>query len=267
MVGISDIKLKEVDRDNVTSEVLTRIDVLLCRPRYGGNIGSTARVVKNMGLGGLTLILPDDYMESEARMMAASAQDVLSAAGRAETLEEGLDGYGIVLGVSRRPKSSRLRIMTPREAAKYLARETGPDRAALLFGPEDSGLASEELSKCQGIISIPANENYPSLNLAQAVMIVAYELRMMLDNEYLSVRSFGEATEDERSKMILQIVSVLERTGFFIRNPKDRAMLHVAQILAEGVNTSQDARIMRGIFRRIAWALENSSDKNDTGEI
>ena len=246
----------------ITAVQLGRVDVVLSRPRYGGNVGSTARAIKNMGLGGLVLAAPDDYMASEARMMAASAGDILDAARTAGSLEAALQPFDLVLGASRRVKSSRMRIMTPREAAGYLAREMGDGRAAVVFGPEDSGLTGRELTLCQGIVSIPASEACPSLNLAQSVMVVAYELRMALEEEALQVRSFGGASREEYDTMLRQLESVLDRTGFFIRNPKDRVMLHLREVLAGGVKTSQDARIVRGIFRRISWALTKGSGNN-----
>ena len=246
--------------------MLDRVQVVLCRPRYGGNIGSTARVVKNMGLGGMVLLEADDYMVSEARMMAASAADVLGSAAVADSIEEALEGFDIVLGASRRVRSGRQRIMTPGEAAAFLEREMGDGRAALVFGPEDSGLKAEELARCHGIISIPADDRYPSLNLSHAVLVVAYELRVALAPDELQVRSFGRASQDEYGTMLQQVESVLDRTGFFIKNPRDRVMLHLREIFARGVGTSQDARIVRGIFRGIAWALRGGGSNRSQGE-
>ncbi len=243
------------------ADALSRVQVVLCRPRYGGNVGSVARAIKNMGLGGLILSTPDDYLLSEARMMAVSAGDVLGSAAVTGSLHEALEGFPLALGVSRRVRSSRQRIMSPREAAVFLAREVGGGTAALVFGPEDSGLTAEELSLCHGIISIPSDDGYPSLNLSHAVMVVAYETRMALASRDLQVRSFGRASREEYATMLHQVETVLERTGFFIRNPRDRVMLHLKEIFARGVDTSQDARIIRGAFRRIAWAIKERDSK------
>lgn len=240
---------------------LERIHVILRRPRYGGNIGSVARVVKNMGLGGLVIAGADDYMESEARMMAASAGDVLESARVCDSLEEAVLPYSVVLGVSRRVKSSRRRIMDPREAARFVIRESDNEKTALVFGPEDSGLSAKELGICHGIVSIPAAAEYPSLNLSQAVMVLAYELRMDLAESERKVRSFGGPSTDEFQSMLRQIGSVLDDTGFTVRNPASQVVVHLRGILTEGVKTSQDARIVRGIFRRIAWALGNRRNK------
>ena len=248
-------------------ELLDRITFVLCRPRSGGNIGAAARAVKNMGIGGLALAAPEDFHMSEARMFASNASDVLEGALTFGTIEEAVADHEIVVGTSRRIKSHRVRIMTPREAAGYILGNMGESRTAILFGPEDNGLTSEDLAKCHGVISIPVGDKQPSLNLAQAVMVIAYELRMGVEG-LPSVRSFGDASAAESSQMFEQTVAVLERTGFFIRNPRNRVLLHLKEIFANGVKTSQDARIIRGIFRRIAWALEQEkgAGKVDPGE-
>ena len=227
---------------------------MLCRPRYGGNIGAAARAVKNMGIGKLVLVAPEDYHRAEARMFASGASDVLEGASTFDTIHEAVSGCGIVLGTSRRIKSHRLRIMTPREAAGHLLGNMGKSKAAILFGPEDNGLTSGELALCHGVISIPADDGQPSLNLAQAVMVIVYELRTGIEG-LPPVRSFGSASDSEVGQMLTQVSAVLERSGFFIRNPKERVLLHLKEIFTNGVTTSQDARIIRGIFGRIAWAL------------
>ena len=248
-------------------ERLDRVSFVLCRPRYGGNIGAAARAVKNMGIGRLVLVAPEDFRLSEARMFASNAIDILEGAATFDTIEDAVAGCGLVLGTSRRIKSHRARIMTPRESARHLLDNMGEGKAAILFGPEDNGLTSRDLEMCHAVISIPVGEEQPSLNLAQAAMVIAYELRMGVD-DLPSVRSFGSASGSEIDQMLAQASAVLDRSGFFIRNPRERVLLHLREILARGVHTSQDARIIRGIFRRIAWALDQGpgAGKMDQGE-
>lgn len=250
-----------------SSALLSRVTFVLCRTRTGGNIGAAARAIKNMGIGGLDLAAPEEYHKAEAKMFASNASDVLEGASTFHSVDDAVADCAIVLGTSRRIKSHRLRIMTPREAAGYVLRNLGDGKASILFGPEDNGLTSEDLAKCHAVISIPVADKQPSLNLAQAVMVIAYELRMGMD-ELPSVRSFGEASDTEISQMIEQASAVLDKSGFFMRNPKERVLLHLKEIFANGVSTSQDARIIRGIFRRIAWALERdkSAGNPEPGE-
>jgi TrmH family RNA methyltransferase len=220
-----------------------------------------------MGIGGLALASPEEYHKAEARMFASNASDILEKTLTFDTIDDAVADRTMILGTSRRIKSHRLRIMTPREAARYVLGNVGEGKAAILFGPEDNGLTSEDLAKCHAVISIPADDKQPSLNLAQAVMIIAYELRMGMD-ELPSVRSFGDASELEIRQMLEQASAVLDKSGFFMRNPKERVLLHLKEIFAGGVSTSQDARIIRGIFRSIAWALEQdkSAGKPEPGE-
>ena len=154
-----------------------------------------------------------------------------------------------------------------RESAGHVLENMGTGRAAILFGPEDNGLSTGELAQCHAVVSIPADDGQPSLNLAQAVMVIAWELRMGVE-DLPPVRSFGGASPTEVSQMLEQASAVLEMSGFFIRNPRERVLLHLKEIFANGVNTSQDARIVRGVFRRIAWALGREVDEDiaDSGE-
>jgi len=245
--------------------ILERIDIVLSRPRIGGNVGAAARAVKNMGLGGLRLVGLEKAVLPEARMFAVGAVDVLENARIFDNLEEALSGAGIILGASRRVKSSRVRIMTSREAVVHVLENLGDSRALFVFGPEDTGLTSRELSLCHGIVSIPADERYPSLNLAQAVMVLAYDLRMAAGCSS-PVRSFGEPTREEKEQMLTQVMSVLDRSGFFLWNPREKVILHMREILERGVRTSQDARIIRGVFRRIAWALAGGEKTGESGK-
>ena len=225
-------------------------------------MGAAARATKNMGLGGLRLVALDDEVLPEARMLAAGAIDILQDALLFDTLKDALAGARIVLGTSRRVKSSRTRIMTPREAIFHVLADLGEGRALFVFGPEDTGLTREEIALCDGIVSIPADERYPSLNLAQAVMVMAYELRMAVTGPP-PARPAGGPSPVEREEMFAQLMAVLEMSGFFIWNPREKVTLHMREILAKGVRTSQEARIMRGAFRRIAWALSGKGKQEE----
>jgi len=241
---------------------LERVEFVLNRPRMGGNVGAAARAARNMGLGGLRLVALEDEVLPEARMLAAGAIDTLQDALLFDTLKDALAGAQIVLGTSRRVKSSRTRIMTPREAVSHVLDNLGGGRALFVFGPEDTGLTREEIALCDGIISIPADERYPSLNLAQAVMVMAYELRMAAMKP-LSSGPAGGPSREEREEMFAQLMAVLDMSGFFIWNPREKVTLHMREILAKGVRTSQEARIMRGAFRRIAWALSGKGEMEE----
>lgn len=155
------------------------IRFVLFEPTHPGNIGSVARAMKTMGFSDLRLVNPpEDFLCGESRAMASGAQDVLHEARVVESLKEALEGCGLVLGASARHRRLGCPEFDPRECAAQLraAEKTRP--VAVVFGPERSGLSNDELDLCNGIVYIPGNPAYNSLNLSQAVQIIAYELRM-----------------------------------------------------------------------------------------
>ena len=154
------------------------IRFVLFEPTHPGNIGSVARAMKTMGFHELVLVNPpDEWFCAESRALASGAQDVLQGARVVTTLEEALAGCGLVLAASARHRRIGCPELNPRECAAELMGQAGSRTAAILFGPERSGLANEQLDLCNAIVYIPANPDYSSLNLAQAVQIIAYELR------------------------------------------------------------------------------------------
>jgi TrmH family RNA methyltransferase len=154
---------------------LADIEVVLVRPRSAGNLGAVARVMKNFGLGRLTLVDSRIRNLTEAWRMAVHADDVLKSAASAPTLEEALSRSTWVVGTTMRPLPN-LRVLTPRELAEEAAARGG---ATLLFGDEESGLQNEELLRCHATSRIAASSEQPSLNLAQAVLVYAYELSVV----------------------------------------------------------------------------------------
>lgn len=156
------------------------IDIVLVHPSHTGNIGGVARAMKNMGLDQLTLVAPKEFPSEEARWRAASAQDVLERARVVNSVEEAIAGAQFVVGTSARERRIPWPVQDARRCAgrMYEAAEQG-QRVAILFGREDRGLLNEELERCNLHCHIPTHEAYTSLNLAMAVQIVAYELRMV----------------------------------------------------------------------------------------
>jgi TrmH family RNA methyltransferase len=154
------------------------IRFVLFEPTHPGNIGSVARAMKTMGFRELLLVNPpEEWLCAESRALASGAQDVLHGARVVTTLEEALEGCGLVLGASARHRRIGCPEVDPRQCAAEVMNQARTRPAAILFGPERSGLANEQLDLCNAIVYIPANPDYTSLNLAQAVQIIAYELR------------------------------------------------------------------------------------------
>jgi len=156
-----------------------RIRIVLVGAQHPGNIGSAARAIKTMGLSRLALVAPERFPDREADALAAGARDVLDAASLHDTLAEAIADCRLVLGCTARSRRVPLPEQVPRDAAATaLAEAAAGVEVALVFGRERTGLENEELQLCHGAVHIPSDPAYGSLNLAAAVQVLAYELRM-----------------------------------------------------------------------------------------
>ena len=158
--------------------MLDRIRIVLVNTSHPGNIGGAARAMKNMGLSRLYLVAPKDYPHERAVWRASNALDVLDNAVVCETLEEAIGDCQLVVGTSARDRSLPWPLLNPRQFAAKVAEEPEEHQVAVVFGREDRGMTNEELQRCHFHVQIPTNPEYSSLNLAAAVQVLCYELRM-----------------------------------------------------------------------------------------
>lgn len=170
-----------VSSDPESSVPVNAIRIVLVRPSHPGNIGSAARAIKAMGLADLRLVAPERFPAPESRWLAAHAVDVLDAAQVHATLKEALAGCEAAFALSARPREWSPQVLAVREAAVAAVARAAAGPVAFVFGPEDAGLDQEEVFACQYLVHIPTarragTSNLGSLNLAQAVQVVAYEL-------------------------------------------------------------------------------------------
>jgi tRNA (cytidine32/uridine32-2'-O)-methyltransferase len=156
---------------------LTRIRIVLVQTSHPGNIGAVARAMKNMGLTKLILVNPKDYPSGVALGRAASALDILDNADVVDSLDAAIADCGLVIGTSARSRSIPWPMVNPEECAQKLVTASGKNDVALVFGREDRGLSNDELQLCHFHVQIPTNEDYSSLNVAAAVMVLCYEVR------------------------------------------------------------------------------------------
>ena len=157
---------------------MSRLRVVLINTTHPGNIGATARAMKVMGLTNLHLVTPKTYPSADATAMASGADDLLQNAVVHESLETAISGCGLVLGTSARIRSLPMPQMDARATALRALAEAGMHEVAILFGRERYGLTNEEMQRCHALVHIPTNPEYSSLNLAQAVQVLTYELRI-----------------------------------------------------------------------------------------
>ena len=166
------------DLSQEAATLLQRVRVVLINTTHPGNIGATARAMKVMGMENLHLVTPKSFPHADATALASGADDLLQCARMHDSLDGALTGCGLVLGTSARLRSLAMPQLDARAAARRALSEAGRHEIALLFGRERYGLTNDEMQRCHSLVHIPANPGYSSLNLAQAVQILCYELRM-----------------------------------------------------------------------------------------
>lgn len=229
-----------------------RIRVVLVGTQHPGNIGSAARALKTMGLSRLVLVAPEKFPHIEAHALAAGADDVLDAAPVHATLAEAVADCRLVLGCTARSRRVALAEQFPRDAAtRVLSAALEQDEVALVFGRERTGLTNEELQLCHGAVHIPANPDYSSLNLAMAVQVLAYELRMALLAGEVSapgVDRHQPASHAELEGFFAQLAETLDAIDFHKGRAPDSAMRKLRRLYLRGQLETRDIRLLRGIL-------------------
>lgn len=238
------------------------IRVVLVRPIYSGNIGSVCRAMKNMGIKDLTLVAPQQPLNwQEARTMACHADDVLAARKECATLQAALADCSLAAGTTVRQGLYRSHCKTARDWAPRLWQAAQANRVALVFGCEDSGLTNEELALCTHVIRIPTSPDYPSLNLAHAVLICCYELFLVSGTLPPPTELSPEASIPMREKMFELWREALMSIGFMKGDKADHMMMGLRRIFARAPLTEKDIRILVGIARQTLWAGRQLSRK------
>ncbi|HVN64939.1 MAG TPA: RNA methyltransferase [Candidatus Binataceae bacterium] len=252
-----------------------RFAFVLFQPQSAGNIGAAARAIKNMGFSDLRIVerKPSGRHSAEIRRRAAAmavhAGDVLDAAQTFPDLAAALSDCAIVVGTTCRPGLYRSSARPVREATMELAGESRSNRIALVFGREDHGLTNRELKLCHRLIVIPAAPEYPSLNLAQAVIVVAYELMMALDGRNSLRETDDFASAGEASAMIERFEEALLSIGFLLEDNPDHIMFALRSIFGRAGLLPRDVEILNGIARQIKWTADGGhltiADKRRAG--
>jgi len=230
---------------------LSRIRVVLSRPSHPGNIGSAARAMKTMGITQLCLVRPIRLPDPEARAMAGGALDVLESARVCADLDEALAGTAFSVALSARPRELSHPALDARAAARELVDAARRDPVAIVFGNETVGLTNNEVMRCSRLVRIPASEEYPSLNLAQAVQVMVYEARIAA----LGLTKTFPKTELARHEDIEKLHAHLERSlyasGFLHPRDPRKLMDRLRRLLARARLEKVEVNILRGMLA--AW--------------
>ena len=242
---------------------LDRVRVVLVEPLYGGNLGSVARVMANFGLTGLTLVNPrtEALRDPTLEPMARGAVELVRQAQITPDLPAALADAELALGFTTRLGKRRRDGLELRPAVERLAREASGARLAAVFGREDKGLTTEELGHCHWLVRIPTHPGLPSLNLAQAVGLFAYEAALAL-GQARGLQAARPATVAQLEGLYGHLEGVLQEIGFIEEASPDRMMNEVRRIVSRRLPEPRDVRILRGILAKVELALERARRGN-----
>jgi tRNA/rRNA methyltransferase len=234
------------------SPALARIRIVLVRTRHPGNIGAAARAMLTMGIARLVLVAPARFPDPEAVARAAGATGVLDAARVVATLEEALAGCALAIGLSARPREYAGRVLSLRDAATAAIHHAHAGDVALVFGTEMSGLSNDELARCGVAATIPANDDFTSLNVAAAVQVAAYELRVGsgLAQVWAAPR-FAAATHDEVEALHAHARRTLTAMGFLKPDNPRRLLPRLRRLFGRAELEREEVNILRGILARV----------------
>lgn len=233
-----------------------RVTIILVRPQSPGNIGSTARAMRNMGLHQLSLVAPERFPDGEARMMACGAEGLLQTAQMYDSLQAAIAPCHWLIGTSARRRRYRNAPLTPVELASKLPGLCKDHHVGILFGPEDAGLTTDELNLCHDWVVIPTMSEATSLNLSQAVMVICYEI-MQRQTALISPDTPALASIAETEAMYDHLRQALNIHGFPTEDAVDRILLGIRRIFERTKLDQRDVRMIRGIARQLAWALRH----------
>jgi tRNA/rRNA methyltransferase len=227
---------------------MREIRIVLCRPSHPGNIGAAARAMKAMGLADLRLVAPERFPAPEAQWMATNAADVLERAQVHSSLNEAIADCVAAFAMSARGREWSPQVLDVRTAAARASQMSGP--VAFVFGNETAGLTNDEVFACQYLVHIPANPEFSSLNLAQAVQVVAYELRMAVDVAIPFARVEKQATVEDLEGLYAHLEQAAVASGFMtpasrLRERWRRLFSRVPGLEREEVN------ILRGLLKAL----------------
>jgi tRNA (cytidine32/uridine32-2'-O)-methyltransferase len=241
-----------------------QVCVVLVNTSHPGNIGATARAMKNMGLSKLTLVAPADFPSGVAVGRAVSAVDLLDNARVVSSLQEAVEGCGLVIGASARSRNIPWPMVSPEQCGQKAVTEAAVNKVALVFGREDAGLNNEELQLCHFHVQIPADPNYSSLNLSAAVMVVCYEVRkaaLALDEKPAIAEDEIWDQEKANGEQVEHFYVHLERVMTAIKfhdpeNPR-QLMPRMRRLFSRIRIDVMEMNILRGILSNIEFRLDN----------
>lgn len=237
---------------------LRNVRIVLSRTSHPGNIGAAARALKTMGLASLYLVRPKRFPDREAIAMASGALDVFSDAIVVDTLDQALTGTTLAIALTARPREVTLEVLDPRAGAALALTTAREGVVAIVFGNEESGLNNDEVLRCQRIVAIPADPAYASLNVAAAVQVMTYELRLAaLAGDAAAPASVNAEREspaasfEELEGLHAHFDRALSASGFFNVHRRPRQLERLRRLIARARPEREEVALLRGILTNL----------------
>ena len=232
---------------------LDRVRIVLVRTFHPGNIGSAARSMKTMGLSDLCLVAPKDFPSPEANKMAAGAEDMLDCVTVTDNLQEAITDCTTVIASTARPRGYDLPELNPEQAAEMLVSGANTNPVALIFGPERMGLHNDDIRLAKYRVTIPANPDYSSLNMASAVQTLSYEI-FKKANQHAVIAPQKTHRElpssDDVERLYVHLESVLKDIKF-LRPHQGETLLRIRHLITRAEPDVLEMNILRGILTAI----------------
>ncbi len=243
---------------------LDNVVVVLDEPKDVVNVAGVIRVMMNMGLSQLRLVNPDDFDTYRIGGIAHRSEDLTQAAETYDTLPDALSDVVFTVGTSARPRTAQRNYCRPREVAPRIVESSSGGLVALVFGREDRGLTNEGLDLCQTVAIVPTAAEYPSLNLAQACLVLCYEIYLAAsENAPLprGKRDQGPATQQDLEEMYSALDRGLHRIDFFKGDRQPESVLRLLRtVLARAEPDLREARLLRAM----GFEMERYFDRDET---
>jgi len=246
-------------------DLLSRIRIVLVQPQGAANIGAAARAMKNMGLRDMALVGTSRRRVAAAAMTAVRAVDILDGARRVRSIADAIADCNLVVGTSGQGGVYRAEPETPDEIAHDLLEVARAGRIAILFGPEHHGLTRDDLRFCHRLICIDSAAECPSINLAQAVLLVCYELRRHAFDRIPVGVAHPPARADELQRLEREMKGALLEVGFLNPQNPDRILSVLRRMLGRAVVRPFEAQVMLSLARRMRWSASAAAAAKEAG--
>lgn len=239
---------------------LQHIEIVLVEPQTPGNIGAAARAMKNFGLSRLKLVNPCDHLSKEARIMAVKSEDILENAALFPSLTEALMGVHFSVSTTVRIRDTHFPTFTPSESAEKVLQIAPHKSVAFVFGREDNGLTTEEIHQCNIISTIPTHPGQTSVNLAQSVMVFAYET--FKNSLTVNPNFYWDYADPHEVELFYKRVErVLGGVGFQPKHTMEDFMVTVKRVFGRTALEERDVRLLHKIFQEIEFYIQKTGNK------